>query len=286
MLLFKRFTATFLLFLTGAFAPLAEAAGTARAEELFSIGPLPITNSMVTSWVVSLFIILAVRWMVGKPKLVPGRGQAVIENMLVGLREMVEPIIGKKALRASLPLVLGFFVYIVIQNWSGLIPGVGSIGWGYTDEEGTFRVAHSLIRPGNADWNGTIALATIAMAAWLFIVLKYAGIKVLILDLFGNKADKKEVGSILWLMLIPMFLLIGVIEVVSILIRPLTLSIRLFGNVYGGESLMHAMHYFPAFYFLELLVGLVQAFVFILLFSVYIGLICNHGDEHEEGSHH
>ncbi len=286
MLLSKRFTAILFLLLTGVFAPLAEASGSERAEELFSIGPVVITNSIATSWVVSLLLIFAIRWMVGRPKLIPGRGQAVIENLLVGLRDMVEPIIGKKALGAALPLILGFFVYILIQNWSGLFPGVGSIGWGYTDEEGSFQLTRSLIRPGNADWNGTIALAVIAMAAWLFIVLKYAGFKVLLIDLFGNKADKKEVGGTMWMMLVPIFLLVGVIEVVSIVIRPLTLSIRLFGNVFGGETLMHAMNFFPAFYFLELLVGLVQALVFVLLFSVYIGLICNHEGGHEEGGHH
>jgi len=78
------------------------------------------------------------------------------------------------------------------------------------------------------------------------------------------------------------FFLVGFIEILSILIRPLTLSARLFGNVYGGENLLHATWFTPPFYFLELLVGLVQAFVFTLLSSVYIGLICNHGDEEHE----
>jgi F-type H+-transporting ATPase subunit a len=76
--------------------------------------------------------------------------------------------------------------------------------------------------------------------------------------------------------------------VISILFRPISLSLRLFGNIFGGESLMHAMSGMqkwglPApFYLLELLIGFVQAFVFTLLVSVYIGLICNHGDEHDE----
>ena len=85
----------------------------------------------------------------------------------------------------------------------------------------------------------------------------------------------------------------GVIEVVSIMFRPVSLSFRLFGNMFGGENLMHAMSGIekwglPApFYFLELLIGFVQAFVFMLLVAVYIGLICNHGDDHsEEAGHH
>ena len=78
-----------------------------------------------------------------------------------------------------------------------------------------------------------------------------------------------------------MFLAVGVIEVISIAIRPVSLSFRLFGNVFGGESLLHGTFFAFPFYFLELLIGLVQALVFTLLVSVYIGLVCNHGDEHE-----
>ena len=135
--------------------------------------------------------------------------------------------------------------------------------------------------------NGTIALALTSFAAWFIIVWRYAGPKLLLFDLFGNKADKKDVPSALYWALSPVFLAVGVIEVISILIRPVTLSVRLFGNEFGGESLLHNTSYFPAFYVLEILVGLLQAFVFTLLTAVYIGLICNHGDDHDaESDHH
>ena len=78
-----------------------------------------------------------------------------------------------------------------------------------------------------------------------------------------------------------MFLAVGLIEVFSISIRPFTLSVRLFGNVFGGENLLHGTSFFPVFYFMELLVGLIQATVFTLLSAVYVGLICNHGDDHD-----
>ena len=130
-----------------------------------------------------------------------------------------------------------------------------------------------------------MALAIVAMVGWAYIILKYAGFKALVVDLFGNKANKTEVGTVMWVMLIPIFLFVGLIEVVSIAIRPLTLSVRLFGNIFGGENLLHGMNFIPVFYFLELLVGIVQALVFILLFSVYIGLICNHDDGHEHAEH-
>jgi len=87
---------------------------------------------------------------------------------------------------------------------------------------------------------------------------------------------------------------VGLIEIVSIMFRPISLSFRLFGNVFGGENLMHSMSAISpwglpiVFYFLEMLIGLVQALVFTLLVSVYIGLICNHGDDAGHGSeaHH
>jgi len=233
-----------------------------------------------------ILLIVGIRMMIGgRPQLIPGRGQAIIESLLVGLKDMIEPIVGKKAVMATLPFVLGFFVYILIQNWSGLLPGVGTLGMGYEDAEGHFHITRPWIRPANADWNGTMALAIVAMVGWAYIILKYAGFKALVVDLFGNKADKKEVGTAMWVMLIPIFLFVGLIEVVSIAIRPLTLSVRLFGNIFGGENLLHGMNFIPVFYFLELLVGIVQALVFILLFSVYIGLICNHDDGHEHAEH-
>jgi F-type H+-transporting ATPase subunit a len=113
-------------------------------------------------------------------------------------------------------------------------------------------------------------------------VMRYAGPGLLIKDLFGNKADKKELAPAMYWGLSLVFIVVGVIEVVSIFIRPVTLSMRLFGNVFGGENLLHAMHFLPPFYFLELLVGFIQGLVFTLLTAVYIGLICNHGDDHAD----
>ncbi|WP_221774719.1 F0F1 ATP synthase subunit A [Pelagicoccus albus] len=262
--------------------PLANASAevSPAANELFNIFGLPVTNSMVTGWVVSILLIIAIKLMVGRASLVPSKGQALVEALVTFVRDTTLPIVGKKAFRMSLPVILGLFFYILIQNWSGLLPGVGSLGTGHM-VDGHFHITDPWIRPANADWNGTIALALVTMIAWLFIVLKSDGPVVLIKDLFGNKADKKEVGNFMWMALWPIFLIVGVIEVVSILIRPLTLSVRLFGNIYGGESLLHQTGFIFPFYFLELIVGFVQPLVFILLFSVYVGLICNHGDGEE-----
>ncbi len=260
------------------------------AETVYKIGQLPITNSMVTSWIVSLLLIFLIKFLVGKPQLIPSKGQLVLESVIGGLRGIIEPIVGKKVFFPSFWLLSGLFFFILIQNWSGLLPGVGTIGYGhYLDNH--FSINKPLIRPGNADLNMTLALALVANFFWIYFIIKYAGINAIIKDWFGNKADKSGVSSIIFALLGIIFLAVGFIEVISILFRPVSLTFRLFGNVFGGESLLHSMFYLVPqlkcilpvpFYFMEVLIGLVQALVFMLLISVYIGLICNH----DKGEHH
>lgn len=244
---------------------------------------LPITNSMIMSWAISLIIILGVRLMVKRPSLIPNAGQALVENVLGGIRGIMEPIVGKGLINKTFPLLIGLFVFILIQNWSGLLPGVGAFG--FYDDAGHLKY---WMRPGNADLNMTIALALVAsVGGWTYFVLRYAGVKALLFDLFGNKADRKEIPTVIYFLLFPIFFMVGLIEVVSILFRPVSLSFRLFGNVFGGENLLANMTELASwvvpvpFYFLELLIGAVQALVFTLLTAVYIGLICNHGDDEE-----
>ena len=286
--------------LAAIFAPLFLAVATFASEggETTSVAPSAakladlghgwaVTNSMLTGWTVSALLVLLVLWLVGKPTLLPTKGQAVFESLIEALRDLFEPIVGKKAFPVAFPLLVTFFIFILFHNWMGLIPGVGTMGWGHDTEHG-FHITRPLIRPHNSDFNGTIALALISFGAWAIIVFKIAGPKLILWDLFGNKAEKAETPAWLYPILSLVFLLVGGIEVFSILIRPFTLSVRLFGNVFGGENLLHGTGFFFVFYFMELLVGLIQALVFTLLTSVYIGLICNHGDDHDHAAeaHH
>lgn len=268
---------------TPAFA--AEGGGVeTAATALFNIGPLPVTNSMVTSWVVAIVLIVAIRLAMRRPKLIPTRAQAIVEDLVQGILDLTSPIVGAKVARPAFPLLIALFTFILIQNWSGLFPGVGTV---YLLDHKTGNWME-FVRPGNADMNSTGALALVSFACWFYFIMRYAGPKMVLKDLFGNKADKKETPAWIYYPLFVIFFAAGLIEIVSILFRPVSLSFRLFGNIFGGENLMHAMSGIekwglPApFYFLELLIGFVQAFVFTLLVSVYIGLICNHGDEHEE----
>jgi F-type H+-transporting ATPase subunit a len=277
-----------------AFAPGATAFADAteavekKAQGMFPGSPIPVTNSMVTSWIVALVIIAAIRLAVGRPKLRPSRGQVVVETLVQGVLDLTAPIVGPKVAKATFPLLIGLFTFILIQNWSGLFPGVGTV---MMRDHATGEWLE-FVRPGNADLNMTFALAIVAFIAWLYFIIRYAGFRAIFQDLFGNKAERSEVPFVLYLFLYVIFFAVGIIEVISIIFRPISLSFRLFGNVFGGENLMHSMSAISRwglpipFYFLEVLIGLVQALVFTLLVSVYIGLICNHGDGHAEDHGH
>jgi F-type H+-transporting ATPase subunit a len=265
-----------------------EAHGVApMAEPMFRVGGIMITNSMVTSWVVAAVVILLVRLAIKRPQLVPSRGQAIVESLVQGILDLITPIVGGKVAKHAFPLLVCLFLFILTQNWSGLFPGVGSVLM-RDHETGAWM---EFVRPGNADMNMTIALALVSFVAWLYFILRYAGPAVILHDIFGNKADKNEIPAVIYYFLFVIFFLVGLIEIVSILFRPISLSFRLFGNVFGGENLIHAMSALGRwglpipFYFLEVLIGFVQALVFTLLVSVYIGLICNHGDDHAEEGH-
>ena len=180
------------LFLLSLFAPvfaLANEEGVnPKATDLFLIGGIPVSNSILTTWILAAVIIIAIRVLVGTPKIVPNKGQALVENMASGLRDALEPIVGKSMIGKVFPTLCGFFIFILLMNWSGLLPGVGTIKY---NSNGHWLDA---IRPATSDLNTTLALSIISFVAWTYFVLRYAGFKVLIFDLFGNKADKKELS--------------------------------------------------------------------------------------------
>jgi len=285
------------LFATGATVFAGEEHGLSQRPEVlphsFShalhLDSLHLTNSLITSWIVSLVLILVVRLVIGRPKLIPSRGQAILENMVGLIREVTDPVVGAKVARYTFPLLISLFTYILIQNWSSLLPGVGTVMISHADATGGGAHWVPFVRAGNADLNATLALATIGIVAWLYFIFRFAGIRHIAKDIFGNKASKHDVHPVMYNILFVVFLAIGVIELVSMAFRPVSLSFRLFGNAFGGEYIIHTMSAITRwglpipFYFLEFLVGIIQALVFMLLISVYIGLMCNHqGDDHHE----
>jgi len=253
------------------------------AREIFHVAGLPVTNSMVTTWFFSLVIIILFRWVAGKPRLIPTRGQGLIESMLSGLRDIIEPMLGPKLINKVFPLLLGLFAFILIMNWSGLLPGVGTFGLIEKEPDGSQQLLY-FFRPANSDLNTTLALALISCVAWIYYVLRYAGIKAFLREIFGNKTDKKDVPAVVYYLFYVIFFMIGLIEIITIMVRPISLSFRLYGNIFGGENIIDSMYHAFAFvlpvpfYLFEFFIGLLQAFVFTLLTAVYIGQVCYHED--------
>src|SRR6185436_3796266 len=138
--------------------------GVSPSAARFEIGGVAVTSSMITGWIISALLVLLILKLVGKPSILPTKGQAVIESLIEGLKGLFEPIVGKHAFPAAFPILITLFIFILFHNWMGLIPGVGTIGWGH-EVDGHFHMTRPLIRPFNSDFNGTIALAIISFGA-------------------------------------------------------------------------------------------------------------------------
>lgn len=259
------------------------------APDVFSIGPLKVSNSMVVTWIVALCIILFAQRATRQMKAVPEGKQNFVEWLVESLHEFLESIIGPELVKKTFWFFATIFIFILFSNWFGLIPGVGTVGW-YDPAHGG-HISRPLFRGVNADLNMTASMAMIFFVLWTIWAIQFNGVKGFILHLFGPKGD--TAGALKVLMIL-VFLLVGVLEVVSIVFRPVSLSFRLYGNIFAGENMLESMAAIvPSlswlipipFYFLEVLVGLVQALVFMLLTAVFTLLICTHEEGHEKGHH-
>ncbi len=258
-----------------------------------------LSNSLLVSAIVSVFIIWFARKATKNMSVIPGATQNFFEAVVQTLYDLIESIVGAHMVARVFSLLATLFIFIVVANWFGLLPGVGSIGWEVINKTNGEEVKFiPLLRPTTADLNMTLAMSTVFMIFWFYWSLTEVGVKNFLNHIFGVKGG---LTGIMALVLIPVFLFVGVIEVVSMAFRPVSLSLRLFGNVFAGENLLTTMitlgkqlnlptwaSYLMSvtipipFYFLELLVGLLQAAVFMLLCSVYIQLSTSHdeGEEH------
>ncbi len=262
-----------------------------NAVEIGHLGPLPITNSMVVTWIVALGLIIFAQMATRNIKAVPEGAQNFWEFLVEGLHNFLENIIGHDLVKKTFWFFATIFIFILFSNWFGLIPGVGTVGWGVNDASGHFILKEPWFRGVNADLNMTFAMAMIFFVCWIIWALQSNGVGGFLAHIF---APKGQTTGALKVMMIVVFFLVGILEVVSILFRPVSLSFRLFGNVYAGESMLEAMaNIVPAlswlipvpFYFLEVLVGLVQALVFMLLTAVFTLLICQHDENHAKAHH-
>lgn len=257
-----------------------------NAVELFKIGPLPVTNSMVVTWIVALGIIFVVQLATRNVKLVPEGIQNFVEFLVEGLYDFFRSVVGDHMIQRTFWFLATAFIFILFANWFGLIPGLGTIGWaepGHHNE----HITEPLMRGMNADLNMTLAMATIFMGLWLYWSLTEQGVGGFAGHIFSVKGHG---GGLLGTFLVIVFIFVGLIEVVSIGVRPVALTFRLYGNVFAGENILETVMamgglYFGwlavlPFYLLEILVGLVQALVFALLCAVFTALMCEKHDDH------
>jgi F-type H+-transporting ATPase subunit a len=287
-----------------------------KPETLFEIGPLDVTNSFLTMLLVMAGILIVGSLIARRVAMVPGTAQSIFEMAIEFILNLVEGTAGKRVGRRIFPLIGALFFFIILANYSGLLPGVGTIGkWEEHAEEADSEehaaaarqiaagpsIAYNLqeeaeedhekvlvpfLRAPSADLNMTLAMALVT-----FTTVQIAGISA-----HGFVGRIKHMAD-------PPFLF--PIEVVSELSRIVSLSFRLFGNIFAGEVLVTVMttmartvmektFWAPTFFlfglptiflFLEVLFGFVQSLVFALLTLIYISLAAAHGDSGEEHAH-
>jgi F-type H+-transporting ATPase subunit a len=246
------------------------------AEPIFHLFNIPITNSIVTGWAISAIILIGAVVLRTTLKRVPKKFQNLIEMIYAGLLATTEKVIGRKDVaRDIFPFIITAFFFITLSNWSGLLPGFGSFGL----REGNIIIP--FFRAPTADLNTVLAMALISAAYVQYLGVKYTGGKAY-LGKFFNFSN-------------PIYTFVGFIELVSEFTRIISYTFRLFGNVFAGEVLISVMFYLTytllpyvpilplPFFFLELFVGVIQAFVFCFLTIVFTAMaIATHGDHAEE----
>lgn len=253
---------------------------TLAPEVLTTIHGFPITNTMVNTWIaITIFLIFGLI-LRNKISLKPGKLQNWSEYFLEIMLGYFDQVTGdrKKTLR-FLPLVGSIFFFILLSNWLGLLPGTGSI---------TFE-HKMLLRPANSDLNLTVAMALVSVLSSHLFGLITVGVftyinKFIQIGTFVKSLKKGPVA--IFTAVIELF--VGLLEMISEFAKVLSLSLRLFGNIFAGEVLISVISALvgvlvPApFMMLELLVGVIQAGVFAMLTLVYLKVATDaiHGEEH------
>lgn len=246
-----------------------------RAEPLFHIGPFVFTNSYLLSLVVvGVFASLAL-WLKDRLSLIPGKIQSVFELLMDEIFKLMDTILGSRALSEKyFPLIATIFLFVMLSNWLGLLPGTGSFG--LTHEiyhHGEHRsVLVPILRAPTSDLNFTIALAIIAVFSVNILGALAVGLKAHAGKFFNFKN--------------PIYTFVGFLELISEFVKIISFSFRLFGNIFAGEVLLIIIgflgpYFLPLpFLFLEVFVGFVQAFIFAMLTLVFIAMSVSHEVEH------
>ena len=242
-----------------------------KAEPVFHIGSFTVTNTLLLSTIV-LVLLVVIGYVIRRQlKVVPGSVQNVGEMMIEGGLGIMDSVLGdRRASERYFPLVFTIFLFILFSNLLGLLPGVGSLVLRHGDE------AVPLFRSPASDLNFTLALALIAVTFVNAASVAATGLRSRLSVFFNFKG--------------PVDFFAGILELVSEFAKIISFSFRLFGNVFAGEVLLAIMallvpYLIPLpFMFLEIFVGFIQAFIFAMLTTVFVGMsLAGHG---EGESHH
>lgn len=239
------------------------------AEIVTRIGGFPISNALITTWLVMAILVALSSLVTARLTLVPGRGQSIAELLVGGLYDFFTSVSGKYIAQVF-PLVASLFLFILVANWVGLLPGVGTVGF-FHEVHGETEFT-PILRGATADLNTTLALALFAMAGIQYFGFKTAGVH------YGKRFF--NIGS-------PIYFFLGLLELVSELSKVVSFAFRLFGNIFAGEVLLAVMAFLMPFIVplpfltMELFVGFIQALVFSMLTAVFLSVAVAHG-EHEK----
>lgn len=238
-----------------------------KAEEIFSIGRFPFTNTLFLALIALLGMYGAVRLLRKRLALVPGGAQNVVEWVLEEMLSIMDSVLNsRKRSEQYLPLIATIFIFVLASNWLGLVPGVGSVGL-FHDHEFT-----PLLRSPSSDLNFTLALALIAVTMVNVFGVSALGLRPHLKKFFnfGN----------------PIKFFVGILELVSEFAKIVSFSFRLFGNVFAGEVLLLITAFLVPyvvpvpFLLLEIFVGFIQAFVFTMLTLVFIAISTSASEAH------
>ncbi len=263
---------------------------TQEAVDIARVFGLPITNSMFVTWLTAIGLIAFAQIATRRMKLVPDGAQNFCEWLVETLYDFLQGIIGRQLVQRTFWFFASIFIFILAANWVGLIPGSDTVGWGHRTAEG-FRIDRPLFRGATADLNMTLAMALVFFACWMVWAFQELGPLGVLRELF---APKGKTSGAMRIVMVIVFFAAGCLDIMSILFRPISLSFRLYGNIFAGENMLQTMMklvpglgwLLPVpFYFLELLVGLVQAMVFMLLTAVFTLLMSPHAQEGSATAH-
>ncbi len=235
-----------------------------KAEIIGKLFGIPITNSILTTWIVMAVIITAGFLLTRNLALIPvAKAQNFLELIIDGLYNLFAQVTGEK-IKVFFPILATFFIFIIASNWIGLLPGVGSIG--FQEHEKLLPI----FRSGTADLNTTLALALISVTAIQFFGIKTLGAGIYLSKYINFKN--------------PIYFVMGILEIVAEFSKIISFSFRLFGNIFAGEVLLTVIAFLlPVvviaplpFLALEIFVGFIQALVFSMLTAVFLKVAVTH----------